>query len=429
MKAISPMYIEQQKDLREVERVLSFCGIQFHDEMRMQKRHDIAATYKRWIMSNEETRSAFQHYKPNVNLPMTFSTRMSGLAVAIANYIKGNDLYDRQTVAGLPHFQNNTFYQRDPIFGEHIDELLGKADTVPLVLGNNLCTKPVVRIADFGCAPKRGGSSSLLFLKSILTRLFTDRQFEFYGYDIDFRPQYPVFSDDGTFTGWEDAYNFDRHGIARLNGDVYYNAQNPLFNIMPKRKKSQFVNTFNPFHNQYDIIVNSMFYAVFEMNGEPPESLAISLYNMLAMRSPDGILFLNTCDGCFKIFPAPDTEPHQNVIPFISTLDGVERKIANLLTGNVYCRGVYRNGHKPDAQDYTKIEKAVYRAHRLATSGITLLDRLFEAYERINEGSDLDHAISVLTDPAVSIPPARRAAVRDKIYSIRRKMTKRRASK
>ena len=409
--------------LKLLERVLHFTGVSFYEEVTPQERAEFAEKQLSWILNNTETRQAFQEYNPtSVTLTLTFSTRLSGLATAISNYIAGNNLYARLPLE-LPQLIGSRFYQHDPVFGEDIDSLIGRPQKEPLFLKGDLKKKDAIRIADFACAPKKGGSGDLLFLKDVLGTLFPDKKFEFFGYDVDFRERYPVFTETGEFVGWDSGYIFEGEGIVTLKGDTYYNANNPAFNIVPQRKNSSYVNTFDISHNRYDIIINSMFYSLFEMNIEPRESLDIILQNQLALRSPGGVLFLNTCDDCFKIFPFPQATALPQVIPFISSLENIRQKINEILIGGKYCNGVYDLPYSPAPEEREEVEKAIYIAHRLATRDVTFLDRLFETYERIDEGANLQAALSCLTDLNLSIAPERRAGVRMRVYSIKRSIT------
>ncbi|MBI4232022.1 hypothetical protein HY605_02215, partial [Candidatus Peregrinibacteria bacterium] len=255
--------------------------------------------------------------------------------------------------------------------------------------------------------------------------LFPHKHFEFFGYDIDFHDRYPRFDENGNFKGWQEGYAFDREGVAHHNGVTYYNASmNPQFNPIPQRRDQRFVNTFDTSQRIYDVIINSMFYSVFQMNGEPEESLDRMRENLLSLRNPSGVVFLNTCDDCFKIFPAPNSEPLPVVVPFICSIANIEQKVNELLSGGNYCGGVYGFGSERSKNELTQeekkaVEKALYRAHRLARSDVTFLDRLFEAYEMINRGSTLDKALESLTDPNLVINHKRRAQTREKMYAVK----------
>ena len=289
----------------------------------------------------------------------------------------GNNLYDRQVTAKLPQLQNSEYFRHDPIFGEYIDSLIGNPQILPLILERSLRGKKVIKIADFGCAPKKEGSSNLVFLKSILTTLFPDKRFEFFGYDIDFRGRYPNFDSDGNFVGWEEAYLFDGEGTASYKEDTYYNANDPSFNIIPRQEDSKLLNTFDTSHNQYDIVINSMFYSVYEMNGEPEESLDIMRGNLLDIRNPEGVLFLNTCDDCFKIFPSPERESLPEVIPFISSLDNIGNKIDEILTGGAYCKGLYNQSYKPSKEEKGKGQKGYLSGAQIGNKGLDIPGQAF----------------------------------------------------
>ncbi|MBM2834468.1 MAG: hypothetical protein HW406_1629 [Candidatus Brocadiaceae bacterium] len=160
-----------------------------------------------------------------------------------------------------------------------------------------------------------------------------------------------------------------------------------------------------------------MFYSVLEMNGEPNESLDIMRDNLLGLRTPQGVVFLNTCDDCFKIFPAPDNSALPVVVPFISSIGNVEQKARELLIGGVWCKGAYHSGYEPSGEEWKRVKTSLYYAHRLAKRDLTFLDRLFEAYERINEGSSLEQALSSLISPDLVISQERGKQTRNKIYS------------
>jgi hypothetical protein len=282
----------------------------------------------------------------------------------------------------------------------------------------NLVSREVIKIADFACAPKKDGGSSILFLKRILHGLFPSKRFEFYGYDIDFQNRYPQFDEDGNFNGWQEGYVFDKEGVAQYNGATYYNAaQNSQFNLVPQGNGNGFSDTFDASRNRYDIIINSMFYSVLEMNGEPEESLRIMRDTLLALRTQQGVVFLNTCDDCFKIFPAQGDNALPVVVPFISSMTNIEQKVAEVLMGGKYCNGIYGSDYEPSTEERKRVETALYLAHRLARKDLTFLDRLFETYQGINEGANLDDSLSCLTNPNMRIGQARRKYARDRIYA------------
>lgn len=299
---------EERQKIREMERIFHFCGNSFFDEVSPTQRSHLAEIYSSWILRSHELVEAFEEYNPSsVTLTWTFETRISGLAAVIANYISGNGLFDRRIVTNVPEFQESQFFRHDPYFGVYVDGLIGKPTPPEIMLSADLGYKDVIKIADFACAPKKEGSS-ILFLKRILPKLFPNKRFEFYGYDIDFQDRYPHFDENGNFNGWQEGYLFDEEGVAQYNGATYYNnaAQNPQFNLVPQRGNNGFANTFDVSHNRYDVIINSMFYSVLEMNREPEESLSIMRDNLVSLRIQQGVVFLNTCDDCFKIFPGQE---------------------------------------------------------------------------------------------------------------------------
>lgn len=420
MKMMSDLQLER-RELAEMERALHFTGEYFPDEIAQETRTEIAKKQLKNIEGNPETKQEFEKYTPkSVTLPWTFGARLSGLAAVIANCIMDASIFSREIAEKLDELREGIYYSHDPMFGRYVDSLIGSPNAPISYVNAGLCRKEVIKIADFACAPKRGGGSTILFLKKMLGKAFPEKHFQFFGYDIDFRERYPKFDAKGRFTEWEKGYIFDDGGIATLNGDIYYNANNPRFNIVPVRADSQFNNTFDKSHNSYDIIINSMFYSVFEMNGEPKESLDIMLNNLLSLRTSQGILFLNTCDDCFRIYPSPKANELDMIVPFISSLDNIKQKIRDILTGYKYCKGVFAQSGAPTQDDEKRVEEAMYKAHRLATRNLTFLDRLFETYERISEGANLDEALGCLTGPNLSISPARKEATRKRIYSIRR---------
>ncbi len=412
---------KERQRIREMERIFHFCGYSFFDEVSSAERSSLADNYFSWISRNEDLLEAFETYRPtSVTLTWTFESRISGLAAVISNYIAGNSLFNREIIANAPEFQKSQFFRHDPYFGEYVDALIGEAKPPELMPQADLSGKDVIKIADFACAPKKDGGSSILFLKAILQKLFPDKQFEFFGYDIDFPGRYPKFNEDGNFKGWQEGYVFDGEGVAHHDGSTYYNAaQNPQFNLVPQRKESGFVNTFDVSHNRYDVIINSMFYSVLEMNGEPEESLDIMRNNLLSLRTPQGVVFLNTCDDCFKIFPAQSDDALPVVIPFISSISNIEQKIKELLVGGKYCKGVYDASYEPSAEERKKVEMSLYLAHRLARRDLTFLDRLFEAYERVNENANLEHTLLCLTGPNLIVGQERRKQARARIYAIK----------
>lgn len=415
---------KERQRIREMERIFHFCGHSFFDELASTERSLLADKYFSWISRNPELLEAFEAYMPtSVTLTWTFESRISGLAAVIANYIAGNSLFDREISANAPEFQNSQFFRLDPYFGEYADSLVplvGEARPPELILETDLSRKGTIKIADFACAPKKEGGSSILFLKAVLPRLFPDKQFEFFGYDIDFQDKYPQFDEAGNFKGWQEGYVFDRDGVAHHNGSTYYNAaQNPQFNLVPGREGDIFANTFDVSHNRYDVIINSMFYSVLEMNGEPQESLDMMKDNHLRLRTSEGVVFLNTCDDCFKIFPAQSDDALPVVVPFISSASNMKQKVREVLTGGMYCKGVYNPHYEPSPDERRRVESSLYLAHRLARRDLTFLDRLFETYERVKEGADLEHALSCLTDPNLMLGQERRKLARARIYAIK----------
>jgi len=419
MNMMSDLKLERQQ-VAEMERALHFTGEYFPDEVAQETRTEIAKRQLKNIEGNPETRQEFEKYSPkSVSLPWTFGARLSGLSIVIANCIMDMDIFGREIADNLDELRECIYYSHDPMFGRYVDDLIGLPHVPTFCVNMGLCRKDVIKIADFGCAPTKEGGSTILFLKNIFTKAFPNKHFQFFGYDIDFRERYPKFNGEGGFIGWETGYVFDEQGMATLNGDIYYNANNPRFNIVPVRADSRLENTFDRSHNTYDIIINSMFYSVFEMTGEPKESLDVMLNNILSLRSSQGILFLNTCDDCFRIYPSPTTHELGAVVPFISSLGNIQQKVRDILTGYKYCRGVFAQSGAPKPNDEKRVEEAIYKAHRLATRDLTFLDRLFETYERINEGANLDEALACLVDPNLSTSPARKELTRGRIYSIR----------
>jgi hypothetical protein len=412
---------EERQRIREMERIFHFCGNSFFDEVSPTQRAHLADIYSSWISRSPEVVEAFEEYKPSsVTLTWTFETRVSGLAAVIANYISGNSLFDRRIVLDIPEFQESQFFRHDPYFGVYVDGLIGKPTPPEIMPATDLGSKEVIKIADFACASKKDGGSSILFLQKILPRLFPNKRFEFYGYDIDFQGRYPHFDEWGNFSGWQEGYLFDQEGVAQYNGSTYYNAaQNPKFDLVPQRRNNRYTNTFDKSHNRYDIIINSMFYSVLEMNGEPEESLSIMRDNLLSLRTQQGVVFLNTCDDCFKIFPAQDCDAMPVVVSFVSSMSNIEQKVAEVLMGGKYCNGVHGSDYEPSTEERKRVETALYLAHRLARKDLTFLDRLFETYERINEGANLNDSLLCLTNPDLMIGKARRNYQRNRIYAIK----------
>ncbi len=418
----------ERQRIREMERIFHFCGHSFIDEESPMERSSLANKYFSWISRNPKVLEAFESYKPtSVTLTWTFESRISGLVAVIANYMAGNSLFNRTLVAGVPEFQKSQFFRHDPYFGEYVDSLIGEANLSEFMSKGDLSRKDTIKIADFACTPKKDGGSSILFLKAVLPKLFPEKKFEFFGYDIDFQDRYPKFDEDGNFKGWEEGYVFNREWVAHHNGSTYYNAaQNPQFNLVPQRKGLKFVNTFDTSHNKYDLIINSMFYSVLEMNGEPKKSLDIMRKNLLSLRTPQGVAFLNTCDDCFKIFPVQTSEALPVVVPFISSVTNIEQKVREILIGGKYCNGVYSFDYEPVQEEQKRVEMSLYNAHRLATRDLTFLDRLFEVYERINEGSNLEQGLSCLINPHLIIDQERKRQTREKIYSIKQNIERNR---
>ncbi|MBU1201757.1 MAG: hypothetical protein KJ583_07775 [Nanoarchaeota archaeon] len=412
---------KERQRIREMERIFHFCGNSFFDEVSPTERASLADKYLSWISKNQDLLSAFEAYKPSsVTLTWTFESRISGLSAVIANYIAGNSLFDRRIVANAPKFQESQFFRHDPYFGTYVDTLVGEPGPPEMIPQTDLRTKDIIKIADFACAPKKDGCSSILFLEAVLPILFPNKKFEFFGYDIDFQERYPQFDGDGNFKGWQEGYSFDSRGVAHHNGLTYYNAaQNPQFNLVPQKKGGRFTNTFDVSHNKYDIIINSMFYSVLEMNGEPEESLRIMRENLLSLKSSQGVVFLNACDDCFKIFPAKSDDALPVVVPFISSMSNIEQKIGEILTGGKYCKGVYDVAYNPPTEERKRVEAVLYLAHRLSRKDLTFLDRLFETYERINEGANLEDSLSCLTNPDLMVGQERRKYVRDRVYAIK----------
>ncbi|HUW30538.1 MAG TPA: class I SAM-dependent methyltransferase [Planctomycetota bacterium] len=402
----------------EDERVLHFCGVSFPDEVSSDERAAIAASLRREITASKEATEAFDSYHPeSISSPYSFSTRIAGVAVAIANYVAGNPLFDRRFLAMLPKLTCSRFFRWDPAFGEEVDHLIGRPEGLGPVCPSPLRAKQTLRVADVGCAPKRNGSGTLLLLKDVLTSLFPDKRFEFFGYDIDYRQEYALFGDNSGLS-WEQGYLTDSTGVAEVGGAVYYDARNPRFNIRPQYDNGIFIDTFDRNYNRCDIIVNTMFYSVLEMNNEPPESLRVMLENLLAMRTAEGALFLNTCDDCVRVFPSPGDRALDAVIPFVPSSESIGSKIDDILTGGVYCTGMHDSTDPPGPEEREEIRKHLYRAHRLATRELTFLDRLYEVYERVNEARRHD-ALAPLSDPAMQLDPERKASTRKRIYALK----------
>ncbi|MBF8278072.1 MAG: hypothetical protein HW390_3145, partial [Candidatus Brocadiaceae bacterium] len=89
-------YKKERHRIREMERIFHFCGHSFFDEVSPLERSLLVEKYFSWISGNPEVLEAFESYRPtNVTLTWTFESRISGLAVVIANYIAGSSLFDR----------------------------------------------------------------------------------------------------------------------------------------------------------------------------------------------------------------------------------------------------------------------------------------------------------------------------------------------
>lgn len=402
----------------DLERALHFCGVSFWDEVNPEERSEVARQCLKAVLGNPETCNRYREcVVDELSNPWTFSTRSSGLAIALANCIVGLDLYDRTFLPSVTSCANSRFLQHDPSFGAYVDRLIGLPTQRQVRVPTDLPSRRTISIADFGCAPAKGGSGTLNFVKGVLGTLLPDRVFEFAGYDVNFRGEYPLFSEAGTLVGWEKGYEFDTRGTTQVHGVTYFNSRESAYNIVPKSEGRNFRNTFDVSHARYDIVLNSMFYSVHEMNGVSDRILEQMLQNMLAVTKPGGVLFLSTCDDCFKVFPAPATTPVREVLPFICSIDNVESKALELLVGGKYCKGCYSDSDSVTEESRHAVECSLYRAHRLAVRDATFLDRLFEAYRMIDRGSSLEDALALLVSAAFSLDPAKRAATRERIYA------------
>jgi len=264
-------------------------------------------------------------------------------------------------------------------------------------------------------------------MRNAFQAILPHRDIWFHCYDIVYRDKYPRFNSDGKFLGWQRTYHFNRDGIAEFDGITYFDAtRNPAFNIVPQNTGNRYHNTYDSGHVKYDIITCSMLYGVYEIQGYPQEVLACMLQNLLDSLADDGVLFLNTCDDCFKIFQPGQMTPLFPVIPFIVGPRNIPEKVRSLIDGNIYTQGLQPKSGCHWTPEKTQmvayeLQRAMYQAHRLATSEMTFLERLFEAYRSVDEGASCDEICAILSSPTLQISDKQRLANRQRVISAKRR--------
>lgn len=396
-----------RKDQDAWERSFHFTGITPYDELPPYEKGRYAQQFMRFIDATPQVREAFAAYK---HLPgtstHTFATRISGITRVIANSIKQQPFFDRRIRDVAP--MHNRFSSYDPFFGENVDAMIGPTrSNACYPFETDFHKKKRIRIADFGCSPKRGGSPTLLFLKKTLCSIFPDKEISCVGYDIDFLQRYPHFDRKGKWQGWEKGYAPDSDGCCVVNGIEYRDATWPRHNIVPMLYGTKIIHTFVPADEPFDFVLNTMFYSVAQISGASQQTLAHMRKAQHDSLHPGGILFLNTCDDCYHIYPAACDTPLNTTIPFISTLQNITQKTSDLIDGSSYCAQIDLEG-VPIEKAKQRIYQAIFRAYRLGDSRLSFLDRIFDIYRLSLTGMTLSRTISHLEDPDLCIIESRK---------------------
>jgi hypothetical protein len=329
----------------------------------LQKNPRLAAIFEEQLVT--------QGQQTRIDQTKTISHRYANLLVIIANILSGRPVFDRQIISRLP-FDYSACKQLlfDPFFGEQPATQVKESVF-------SFSDKTEVSLADFGCAPKKDGAPSIMWLKKQLEALFPEKRFLVDGYDIVYPERYPVIENDKWTGEWHNGYQFsdDR---ATYNGITYFNAKNqtyditkPLFAQVPK----------------YDFVINAMFYWYIERYSLTAEALLSTMKkNMLNTLHDQGVLFLNTLGDKYDVFQRRSQlfveQPF--VIPQIVTPLSFHALVKHILYGLFpltpeHSVSAYLENPQEADSLFNQIKEWIIIAHQIATKEVSCVHRLFMA--------------------------------------------------
>lgn len=216
---------------KEAEAALSFFGHEFvggerAPEMGLENhallRDAVALDYLKFIeaqsVSEPRFSASWQRFVGSYNFGRTFSSRLSSVAMVMANLIQARPLFDRQVVTEYPQVyfyrgQASSLLQNDPYFGS-LFFCKDYPNPLAKIFGSFNDSDGTINILDIGCVFQGAtGSPTLNFFSDILSYLFSNQKFRFFGIDACCQGQlFPVIRGDELFL--EDIYQFGPDGIS-----------------------------------------------------------------------------------------------------------------------------------------------------------------------------------------------------------------------
>ncbi len=344
---------------------------------------------------------------------LTLPTRLGGLTAVIANALADRPVHDSWAALRDPGLRESPGFRADPGFADWAES----ARPRQRLLENSRSLRDRVRIADFGCAPKAGGAPGLMFMREHLRHCHPDTELSFHGVDIDFPSRYPRLTRMESFDGWSEGYHFDANGHSSVDGIHYYDASShPGYDIL----SASFDSRSFP---RFDFVVCSLFYSVLELAGAPAPLLARARANLRSTLSEEGVLLLHTAADHVELYRRGGTERLPFVIPFTPHPQEIQSKARSLLRGGPYTVGLLSNWPL-DAPEAACVEErlvtAVRRAYQHSSLCAGATDRVFRAFEQIDEGAKFDEVLTTLESPEIRFSFAHRENLRARIRAQRR---------